>query len=115
MIKNNNDISLAEKEYEVVNTTLGFTPTLYNMTAILMAHFETLLASMQRVEENVNSLIKDNKRTFPGMGIDINGSDINENDVVPFPRILTDNNKTRSWLGNITKKMHLKLILLMVY
>lgn len=104
--KHNNDISLAEKEYEVVNTTLGFKPTLYNMTAILMAHFETLLASMQKVEENVNSLIKDNKRTFPSMGIDINSTDIklNENDVVPFPRILTDNNKTRSWLGNITQK-----------
>ena len=105
--KNNNDISLMEKEYEVVNTTLGFTPTLYNMTAILMAHFETLLASMQRVEKNVNDLIKDNKRTFPGMGINTDSSDININineDVVPFPRILDKDNKTRSWLGNITKK-----------
>ena len=105
--KNTNAINENQKEISTIRKTeitkaLGFNPSIENITKLVLAHFETLMA----IIFNCTSLI--NKRSASSIGITT--TDISDaSDVGPFPRvdIETINNGIKGieegWLGNLPK------------
>ena len=100
-INENQKLIDGAKKTEIIKA-LGFNPSIENITKLVLAHFETLMASIF----NCTNLI--NKRSASSIGI--TSTDISDaNDVGPFPRvdIETINNGVKGieegWLGNLPK------------
>lgn len=90
---------------KAVKETIGFMPTVYNISKILFIHLETFLASMFRCSSNIFSSIKNGDRTFFSYNVNISDTDINYIDgdkksIPPFPLLLTKKNYSTNYSGN---------------
>lgn len=90
---------------KAVKETIGFMPTVYNISKILFIHLETFLASMFRCSSNIFSSIKNGDRTFFSYNVDISDTDINYIDgdkksIPPFPLLLTKKSYSTNYSGN---------------
>lgn len=102
-----NDVTINEEEVTSVKnrtiaTSLGFIPSVENITKIFMAHLETLMYMIYQ------TALKTGDRTLSSMGMSINDADMNSNATIvpPFPKYTkesgSNSNKIRvdNWIGN---------------
>lgn len=97
--------------------TIGFVPTIGNISKIIFAHLETFLASMYYCIETINKQVKNGERTLNNYKIKINDTDLNyidsNNALPPFPLYLDRGVKTKycgdkdenkdvvGWIGDV--------------
>lgn len=100
-----------------VKETVGFVPTIGNMSKIVFAHLETFLQSMKHCVDNINGEIKNGGRTLASYKIDLKDTDLNyinnDNPIPPFPLYLDRGSKTQycgdkdenmdvvGWIGDV--------------
>lgn len=100
-----------------VKETVGFVPTIGNMSKIIFAHLETFLQSMKHCVDNINGEIKNGGRTLSSYKIDLKDTDLNyvdnNNPIPPFPLYLDRGSKTQycgdkddnmdviGWIGDV--------------
>lgn len=104
-LQTSRDVSTDDTDLsELYKDALGFKPTIENVTAIIVAHLETLLACIKSCENDVFDKTESGKRRVSsltgGSSVESITTDMDE-DVPPFPEVYTINKgkKTRSWLG----------------
>ena len=105
MEKNQEEISIATNQ--AISDCLGFTPSIENLTRMIMAHFETLNYMITMCAREIT----ESKRTMSSLGVtDTNITDVNvskEDTVIPpFPRLTkhvteegVDKNE-EAWIGD---------------
>lgn len=97
--------------------TVGFVPTIGNISKIIFAHLETFLASMYHCIETINKQVKNGERTLNNYKIKLNDTDLNyidsNNALPPFPLYLDRGVKTKycgdkdenkdviGWIGDV--------------
>lgn len=87
---------------------LGFVPSLQNVMAIIMAHFECLLAGFKHVEDTVKQKVGEGNRNPEAMSITGSYYDVTANkQMFPFPQVTTiqttgdlTRKSTSTWLGH---------------
>lgn len=97
--------------------TIGFVPTIGNISKIVFAHLETFLASVHHCIETINNQVKNGERTLSNFKINLNDTDLNyidsNNALPPFPLYLDrgvktkycgdkdDNKDVVGWIGDV--------------
>lgn len=91
-----------------VKETIGFVPTVGNMSKILFAHLETFLQSMFYCVNSIRTEIKNGGRTLSSYKIKLDDTDINSigenSSIPPFPLYLDRGYKT-SYCGDKDENM----------
>lgn len=94
--KDNVDLSNLYIDY------LGFKPTIENIMAIVMAHFEVLLHGIKNCEDNVYSLLDSGNRKSENLEAGATVPPMTNGNVPPFPDVYTVDNRGRrikTWIG----------------
>lgn len=116
-------LSNTEKDVDIfvkdsIIETIGFVPTVGNISKIICAHLETFLHSIFNCVTNIKNQVNDNQRTFASYGIKIEDTDLSVlgekgKSIPPFPLYLDRGSKTKycgdedsnmdvtGWLGDV--------------
>ena len=81
---------------------LGFKPTIENIMAIVMAHFEVLLYGIKTCEDNVYSLLNSGNRKSTNLEAGATVPPMSDGNVPPFPDVFTTDKygkRIRTWIG----------------
>lgn len=106
----NNEESLKDEvnaaQEQAVTTALGFSPSIENITRIIMAHFETLMHMMFQTSKDIQA----QKRTPESLGVtnaDLSDVPQGVKEVPPFPRVVINTitssgvtKKEDAWVGS---------------
>lgn len=112
-----------------VKETIGFMPTVYNVSKLIFIHLETFLASMFRCSSNIFSSVNNGERTFSSYNINIDDTDVNYIDgnnkgLPPFPLLTStkgystnysgvgdSNLPVYTWIGDLNANAEEKLLI----
>ena len=96
------ELAISELDSKIMQSVLGFTPTVSNIMAIILAHLETLLHIIYTATEEVDNINNTPEyRKLSEFGIstaELTGLDIGADEKVPaWPRIVTKEPITNKW------------------
>lgn len=95
---------------KTIKSTIGFIPSVGNMSKIIFAHMETFLHSIFRCMNNISSELLSGNRSFDKFGVSVSQTDLNcnsdsGNNVLAFPMIAnasSDNDlQIYKWIGDL--------------
>lgn len=90
------------KQNQLIEKSLGFSPTVRNIYKILYAHIETFMYTLKSL---VSNIMANNGRKSEDIGISIEMTDVcgAKNSIPPFPYVYSENKIM--WIGNMNENI----------